>query len=70
MKVKDLKYYLDTITKDSAIHDDDEVCVKIKKTGTAGGTPTVEVTSASFGFDFDRGKLVFTTKPKVKEANE
>ena len=65
MKVSDLLKALERANPD------DEVRIRIKSPGTVGHAPTVDVKSASSGFDWDRGSfLIFPVDDLSKDAVE
>ena len=65
MKVSELKSRLENM------RDDDEVVIRIQTmAGSVGPLPTVSVTSAHAGFDWDRGKVFLKTEQDVHIAGE
>lgn len=47
-----------------------KVVIPIKRVGTVGGSPSVEVESVGLGFDWDKGKLFITTKENLRIVDE
>ena len=63
MKVSDLIAILERANPE------DEVRIRIKSPGTVGQSPTVDVKSASSGFDWDRGSfLIFPVDDLSKDT--
>lgn len=48
----------------SHMRDDAEIVVQLHQPGV-GGTPTTSIETVSSGFDWDNGKIIFSTKDKV-----
>jgi len=46
-------------------HGDERLFVKVFNPGSIGGTPCVEVTHISAGFDWDNGKILLSTERPV-----
>lgn len=46
-----------------------QVGIKVFRVGAVGGTPVVPIKSVHMGFDWDKGKLIMTTEPELREVN-
>ena len=44
--------------------------IKISRPNAVGGTPTISVKGASFGFDWDTGKFIIYPERALKQLNK
>jgi hypothetical protein len=49
--------------------DDWKVVIPVRRIGSIGGTPCVNIESVSAGFDWDSGKVFLSTKESLREID-
>lgn len=69
MKFSELKRLVDLYHRDGH-YEDPEVVIQIKLPySTVGSMPTVKIKNAQMGFDWDRGKFIFTTEEPLTPSD-
>lgn len=69
MKLSELKRLVELYHRNGH-HEDPEVVIQIKLPySTVGGIPTVKIKNAQMGFDWDRGKFIFTTEEPLTPSD-
>jgi hypothetical protein len=74
MKFDDFKRHIDFIndtnnTYTSRNGGNLEVGIQVKRIGSVGGTPLVDLHSVRVGFDWDRGKVIITPVTPLRETD-
>lgn len=69
MNLKELKELVDYYYHDSRYAEQTKVCIKVFRAGSIGGTPTIEVTKAYGGIDWDSGKFILLGDTDLREID-